>query len=157
MCCWYPRRGAGAAAADQVLLGELLALRTILINLLFSVSKAEPVTPEQMQALIERADKDKDAAGAGEAGRVPADSSIGSRNDGGDGTVSEWGRKEYTGWPSRQPVWTWAAVFVCGCRSSPAAWSTATRSAGRLRSEHWKPRYEGFDAGVARSEAATSF
>jgi len=50
---------AGAAAADQVLLGELLALRTILINLLFSVSKGEPVTPEQMQALIERADKDK--------------------------------------------------------------------------------------------------
>jgi len=50
---------AGAVAADQVLLGELLALRTILINLLFSVSKAEPVTPEQMQALIERADKDK--------------------------------------------------------------------------------------------------
>ena len=47
------------AAADQVLLGELLALRTILINLLFSVSKGEPVTPEQMQALIERADKDK--------------------------------------------------------------------------------------------------
>ncbi|MGA1983319.1 MAG: type IV secretion system DNA-binding domain-containing protein, partial [Acidobacteriaceae bacterium] len=26
--------------------------------------------------------------------------------------MSEWGRKEYTGWPSRQPVWTWAAVFV---------------------------------------------
>jgi hypothetical protein len=50
---------AGAAAADQVLLGELLALRTILINLLFSVSKGEPVTPEQMQALIERAEKDK--------------------------------------------------------------------------------------------------
>jgi hypothetical protein len=51
--------GAGAEAADQVLLAELLALRTILINLLFSVSKGEPVTPEQMQALIERADKDK--------------------------------------------------------------------------------------------------
>jgi len=26
--------------------------------------------------------------------------------------VSEWGRKEYTGWPSRAPVWTCAAVFV---------------------------------------------
>ena len=43
---------AGAEAANQVLLGELLALRTILINLLFPVSK---VTPEQMEALIERA------------------------------------------------------------------------------------------------------
>jgi hypothetical protein len=50
---------AGAEAADQVLLGELLALRTILINLLFSIGKGEPVTPEQMQALIGRADKDK--------------------------------------------------------------------------------------------------
>ena len=26
--------------------------------------------------------------------------------------MSEWGRKEYTGWPSRAPVWTCAAVFV---------------------------------------------
>ncbi len=25
--------------------------------------------------------------------------------------MSEWGRKEYTGWPSRAPVWTCAAVF----------------------------------------------
>jgi hypothetical protein len=47
---------AGAEAANQVLLGELLAVRTILINLLFPVSK---VTPEQMEALIERVDKDK--------------------------------------------------------------------------------------------------
>jgi hypothetical protein len=50
---------AGAEAANQVFLGELLALRTILINLLFSIGKGEPTTPEQMQALIERADKDK--------------------------------------------------------------------------------------------------
>ena len=46
-------------AADEVLLGEVLALRTILMNLLFSIGKGEPTTPEQMQALIERADKDK--------------------------------------------------------------------------------------------------
>ena len=50
---------AGTSAEAQVLLAELLGMRTILINLLFSVSKGEPVTPEQMQALIERADKDK--------------------------------------------------------------------------------------------------
>ncbi len=37
-------------------MGELLALRTILINLLFSINKGEPMTLEQMQALIERAD-----------------------------------------------------------------------------------------------------
>ena len=29
------------------------------MNLLFSISRGETVTPEQMQALIERADKDK--------------------------------------------------------------------------------------------------
>lgn len=45
--------------AGSVVLAELLALRTILMNLLFSISRGEVVTPEQMQALIERADKDK--------------------------------------------------------------------------------------------------
>ena len=43
----------------EVLLAEVLALRTILINLLFSMSKGEPMTAEGMQGLIERADKDK--------------------------------------------------------------------------------------------------
>jgi hypothetical protein len=50
---------AGAEADSQVVLAELLALRTILMNLLFSISRGEAMTPEQMQALIERADKDK--------------------------------------------------------------------------------------------------
>jgi hypothetical protein len=38
------RRGG----SDEVLLGEVLALRTILINLLFSLGKGESVTPESM-------------------------------------------------------------------------------------------------------------
>ena len=46
-------------AGSQVVLAEVLALRTILMNLLFSIARGEAVTPEQMQALIERADKDK--------------------------------------------------------------------------------------------------
>jgi len=50
---------AGTGADSQVVLSELLGLRTILMNLLFSIAKGEPVTPEQMQGLIERADKDK--------------------------------------------------------------------------------------------------
>ena len=104
--------GAGAEAANQVMLGELLALRTILINLLFSISQGR-AGDAGADAGADRAGRQgQDAAGAGEAGRVPADSSIGSRDNGGDGTVSEWGRKEYTGWPSRAPVWTCAAVFV---------------------------------------------
>jgi hypothetical protein len=44
---------AGAEVDDRVLLAELLALRTVLMNLLFSISKGEPVTAEGMQALIE--------------------------------------------------------------------------------------------------------
>jgi len=43
----------------EVLLAEVLALRTVLINLLFSMAKSEPMTAEGMQGLIERADKDK--------------------------------------------------------------------------------------------------
>jgi hypothetical protein len=50
---------AGAEAADQVLLAELLGLRTILMNLLFSIAKGEPVTAAGMQELIERADRGK--------------------------------------------------------------------------------------------------
>jgi hypothetical protein len=43
----------------EVLLRELLALRSVLLNLLFCIAKGERVTAEQMQAFIERADKDK--------------------------------------------------------------------------------------------------
>jgi len=45
--------------AGEVALAEVLAMRTILINLLFSVSQGKPVTAETMQSLIERADGDK--------------------------------------------------------------------------------------------------
>ncbi|MHB1952493.1 MAG: hypothetical protein ACYCOU_01995 [Sulfobacillus sp.] len=43
----------------DVLLRELLALRTILINLLFSLAKGESITAEQMHSLIARADQEK--------------------------------------------------------------------------------------------------
>ena len=39
--------------------GEVLALRTILINLMFSLTNGKPVTPEAMRELIEKADGDK--------------------------------------------------------------------------------------------------
>jgi hypothetical protein len=49
--------GADRAGSEAgVVLEEVLALRTILINLVFSLGKGEPMTHEQMQALIERAD-----------------------------------------------------------------------------------------------------
>ena len=50
---------------DEVLLGELLALRAILINLLFSLGKGERLTAEAMKELIERADRDKANRAAG--------------------------------------------------------------------------------------------
>jgi|GEM_PF-798053 len=45
--------------ADEVVLGEVLALRTILMNLLFSISQGKPVTAEAMRELMDRADGDK--------------------------------------------------------------------------------------------------
>ena len=46
-------------AADAIVLAELLALRTILLNLHFHLTSGTPVTAETMQRLIERADQDK--------------------------------------------------------------------------------------------------
>jgi hypothetical protein len=49
-----------AAPAEPVLLlAELLGLRTILVNLFFKFANAEPVTPTEMQQVIERADAEK--------------------------------------------------------------------------------------------------
>ena len=53
-------RGGESGAGTEVLLGEVLALRTILINLLFSLTNGKPVTPEAMRELIEKADGDKE-------------------------------------------------------------------------------------------------
>jgi hypothetical protein len=44
---------------DQVMLAELLALRTILLNLHFAVASGEPPTLDAMKRLIERADEEK--------------------------------------------------------------------------------------------------
>ena len=47
------------AEAHRTILGELLALRKILLNLLFTVAPGEPVTRGRMLAWIEEADADK--------------------------------------------------------------------------------------------------
>jgi hypothetical protein len=44
---------------EQTVLGEVLALRTILLNLRFAVSQGQKLTAEEMQQLIERADQNK--------------------------------------------------------------------------------------------------
>ena len=50
---------ADASPVDSVVLAELLALRTILLNLHFHLCSGAPVTTDTMQRLIERADQDK--------------------------------------------------------------------------------------------------
>jgi hypothetical protein len=45
--------------SEKVTLAEILALRTILLNLHFAVARAETITADAMQAIIERADRDK--------------------------------------------------------------------------------------------------
>ena len=46
-------------AGEQTVLAEVLALRTILLNLHFAVSQGQTLTAEEMQKLIERADQSK--------------------------------------------------------------------------------------------------
>ena len=46
-------------AGEQTVLAEVLALRTILLNVHFAVSQGQTLTAEDMQQLIERADQNK--------------------------------------------------------------------------------------------------
>jgi hypothetical protein len=50
---------AADVPSESILLAELLALRTILLNLHFAVCAGERVTAETMQRLIDRADQEK--------------------------------------------------------------------------------------------------
>jgi hypothetical protein len=53
------RAAADPPAADAIVLAELLALRTILLNLHFNLSSGTPLTADALQRLIARADQDK--------------------------------------------------------------------------------------------------
>jgi hypothetical protein len=46
-------------AGEQTVLSEVLALRTILLNIHFAISQGQTLTVEEMQQLIERADQNK--------------------------------------------------------------------------------------------------
>jgi hypothetical protein len=48
-----------ANTGEQTVLAEVLALRTILLNVHFAVSQGQTLTAEKMQQLIERADQNK--------------------------------------------------------------------------------------------------
>ena len=44
---------------EQTVLAEVLALRTILLNIHFALSQGQTLTADEMQQVIERADRDK--------------------------------------------------------------------------------------------------
>jgi hypothetical protein len=46
-------------ATEQILLAEILALRTILVNLHFGLTRGEALSPDAFQRLIDRADHEK--------------------------------------------------------------------------------------------------
>ena len=46
-------------AGEQTVLAEVLALRTILLNIQFAISQGQTLTAEEMKQLIERADQNK--------------------------------------------------------------------------------------------------
>jgi hypothetical protein len=50
---------AAPQPADHVLLAEMLAVRTIVLNLQFALASGEPPTSDAMKRLIERADDEK--------------------------------------------------------------------------------------------------
>lgn len=52
-------KAADAPACDDAVLAEVLALRTILLNLHFHLCSGAPVTADTMRQLIERADREK--------------------------------------------------------------------------------------------------
>jgi len=52
-------RVAKPNATEHTVLAEVLALRTILLNALYKLSRGEALSAEEMQKLIERADEDK--------------------------------------------------------------------------------------------------
>lgn len=52
-------KSADAGGTGQALMAELVALRAILLNVLFKLANGEKPTAEEMQRLIDRADSDK--------------------------------------------------------------------------------------------------
>ena len=52
-------KAATPNTTEQILLAELIALRTILLNAFYKLAQGEHLTADEMQRLIERADKDK--------------------------------------------------------------------------------------------------
>ena len=91
------------AEAHRTILGELLALRKILLNLQFTVAAGEPVTRDRMLAWIEEADADKGE----KRGRGSRPSPPGELMD------DSWGaRRRRARWIRTRPAWALSAALV---------------------------------------------
>jgi len=66
-------RGAKPSPAEQTVVAELLALRMILINILFTIASREPLTSTAMDDIIKRADASKLAKAMELLTRAPAE------------------------------------------------------------------------------------
>ncbi|MDQ2843574.1 MAG: hypothetical protein M3Y72_21540 [Acidobacteriota bacterium] len=102
---------ASPEAGTEVVLAEMLALRTILLNLFFQLGQGAPVEPEEMKALIERAD-----AGKREKALAKLQAASCSSRDSGAGrsraVTAEWTTRRPAGWPSDRPVWAMTALLL---------------------------------------------
>jgi hypothetical protein len=80
-----------AEGTEATLLAELRGLRTILLNLLFTLAKGEVMTDDQMQTLIERADAGKLEPAAKTARRACSHGAGAAARDEG-AVMSQWVR-----------------------------------------------------------------
>ena len=65
--------GAKTSRPDaSVVLAEILALRSLTLNLLYRIGSGQQITAEDMQRLIDRADAEKGAKAAARLATVPA-------------------------------------------------------------------------------------
>ena len=104
------------AEAGEVVLAEVLALRTLFLNLQFRQGLA-PLSEAEMRGLIERADGDEDAAGAGAAGCGAARIREGGSRNRGAKAMSGAAK-----WPSRYPAWTLGALGVAALLFCAQVW-----------------------------------
>jgi hypothetical protein len=59
LACANDSQEVTVTAAEQALLAEVVALRTILLNALYKLAPQEDLTDRDLDRLIERADKDR--------------------------------------------------------------------------------------------------
>jgi hypothetical protein len=64
------QRGAEPSPVEMALMGELVAVRTILLNVVYKVANNEQITFDIMQQLITRADEDKSQRAAEALGKA---------------------------------------------------------------------------------------